>query len=82
MFFINDTPSDIQTVLKKITQKRLRKEFAYKGYPFPSDTNKYVIIASNNKANLCYNYGSKPTVIIELLAMELPTNNWKLYLSK
>jgi len=79
MYFINNTPTDIQKVLNKITQKRLRKELAAKGYPFPNNTNKYIIIASNNKANLCYYYGSKPTVILELLLMELPTDNWRLY---
>lgn len=79
MHFINDSPSDIHSVLKKLTQKRLRKEFAYKGYPFPSDTNKYVIIATSSKANLCYYYGSKPTIILELLSKELPKNNWKLF---
>jgi len=82
MFFINDNPSDIQKVLKKITKKRLRKEFEYKGYPFPSDLNKFSIIASNRKANLCYLYGSKPTIILELLPMELPVNNWRLLLGK
>ena len=82
MFFINDNPSDIQKVLTKITQKRLRKEFSYKGYPFPSDVNKYSIIASNKKANLCYRYGSKPTIILELLPKELPINNWRLFVKK
>ena len=82
MFFINDNPADIQITLKKITKKRLRKEFEYKGYPFPSDLNKFSIIASYRKANLCYLYGSKPTVILELLLMELPINNWRLYLDE
>ena len=78
MIFINDNPTDVQTVLKKITKRRLRKEFEYKGYPFPSDVNKYSIICGK-KANLCYNYGSKPTIILELLPMELPKSNWRLY---
>ncbi len=80
MYFINTTQSNIQAVLKKITQKRLNRAFMDKGYPFPTDANKYVIITDKNKANLCYYYGSKPTVILELLPRELPVNNWRLYL--
>jgi len=82
MFFINDNPVDIQKVLSKITQKRLQKEISIKGYPFPSDVNKYSIIASNKKANLCYTYGSKPTIILKLHSTEPPVDNWRLLVKK
>ena len=79
MYFINNNPTDIQAVLKLITQKRLHRAIKNKGFPLPTDANKFILIVKNQKGYLYFKYGSKPTLILDLLPMELPKGNWVLF---
>tara|TARA_B100000809_G_scaffold226265_1_gene237783 strand:- start:262 stop:504 length:243 start_codon:yes stop_codon:yes gene_type:complete len=79
MYFINNNPTDIQAVLNLITQKRLHRAIENKGFPPPTDTNKFILIVKNQKGYLYYKYGSKPTMILELLPVELPKGDWGLF---
>ncbi|MFT5249704.1 MAG: hypothetical protein ACI93P_001431 [bacterium] len=76
MYFINNNQSDIQKALSIITSKRLSRAINDKGYPPPIDSNKFILFVKNQKGYLYYKYGSKPTMILELLPMEMPIKNW------
>ena len=78
MYFINNNQSDIQKLLSIITPKRLYRALKNKGYPEPTNTNNWLLVAMGKKGFLYYKYGSKPTMILELLPMELPSKNWQL----
>ena len=78
MYFINNNQSDIQKVLSIITQKRLCRAIKNKGYPEPTNVNNWLLVATGKKGFLYYKYGSKPTLIMELLVMEMPNKNWQL----
>ena len=48
-------------------------------FPLPTDANKFLLIVKNQKGYLYFKYGSKPTLILDLLPMELPKGNWVLF---
>ena len=78
MYFINNNQSDIQKVLSIITPKRLNRALKTKGYPEPTNVNNWLLVATGKKGFLYYKYGSKPTMILELLPIEMPSKNWEL----
>ena len=78
MYFINNNPSDILKALSIVTQKRLYRALKNKGYPPATNVNNWLLVATGKKGFLYYRYGSKPTMIMELLPMEMPTKNWQL----
>lgn len=82
LFFINDTPSEIQTLFRVISCNRILKECQAKGLPKPTNLNKFCIIVTKGRLELCYHYFKRPTTIMNLDISELPQKGWRLYISK
>jgi len=79
LYFINDTPKEIRTLLKVLSRERLVRECTKRGYPEPTNANKFCVIVSKGRRELCYFYFKHPTCIMELDPMELPQYGWRVY---
>jgi len=82
LFFINDNPSEIQTLFRVISRSRILRECENKGLPEPTNLNKFCIIVTKGRLELCYHYYKRPTAIMNLDISELPHRGWRLYISK
>lgn len=81
LFFINDTPSEIQTLLRVISRSRILRECQAKGLPEPTNLNKFCVIVTKGSIRLCYHYFKNPTTVLDLDVSELPHKGWRLYVS-
>jgi len=80
LFFINDTPTEVRTLLKVISWERLLKECLKRGFPEPTNSNKFCVIVSKGRLELCYFYFKHPTCIMNLDPLELPHKGWRVYI--
>lgn len=79
LYFINDSPNEIRLLLKNLSRSRLLRETERRGYPEPTDINKFCIVVSKGRIELCYKYFKGVSVLMDLDAFELPQKGWRLY---
>jgi len=80
IIFINEEPSEMRKLLKRISRFRLEDECNKRGLPFPTNTNKFSVLVSRGRLDLCYQYFDKSSTIMNLDPLELPHIGWRLYI--
>ena len=81
IFFINEDPAQVQTLLRAIHPYRIQEACAQKGLPPATNLNNFSVVITKGRMDLCYRYIKGRTRIMELSTQELPHIGWRLYIS-
>ena len=79
VYVVNEHPVYIRETIKRVSKNRILKNCSIKGYPAPTNANKFLIVISVKGYKLCYRYYKNPTEIMDLDPLELPMKGWKVY---